>query len=54
MLDTVLVHELAHLIHPEHSPEFHRLVDRHPRMSESDAFLAGYALGLDRAAADGA
>ena len=51
VLDTVLVHELAHLIHPEHSPEFHRLVDRHPRMAESDAFLAGYALGLDRAAA---
>jgi predicted metal-dependent hydrolase len=53
VLDTVLVHELAHLIHAEHSPEFHRLVDRHPRMAESDAFLAGYALGLERASATG-
>ena len=48
VLDTVLLHELAHLLHPEHSPEFHRLVDRHPKMAESDVFLAGYALGLER------
>jgi predicted metal-dependent hydrolase len=50
VLDTVLLHELAHLLHPEHSAEFHALVDRHPRMAESDSFLAGYALGLARAA----
>jgi predicted metal-dependent hydrolase len=52
VLDTVLVHELAHLIHPEHSAEFHQLVNRHPRMADSDVFLAGYALGLDRAGGD--
>lgn len=51
VLDTVLLHELAHLLHPEHSAEFHALVDRHPRMAESGAFLAGYALGLERSAA---
>ena len=51
VLDTVLLHELAHLLHPEHSAEFHTLVDRHPRMAESGAFLAGYALGLEQSAA---
>jgi hypothetical protein len=46
VLDTVLVHELVHLLHAEHSAEFHELADRHPRTAEADAFLAGYALGL--------
>ena len=52
VLDTVLLHELAHLIQPAHSAEFHELVNRHPRMADSDVFLAGYALGLDRARSD--
>ena len=43
VLDTVLLHELAHLIQPAHSAEFHELVNRHPRMADSDVFLAGYA-----------
>ena len=49
VLDTVLVHELAHLIHPDHSAEFHELVNRHPRTADSAVFLAGYALGLEHA-----
>jgi predicted metal-dependent hydrolase len=49
VLDTVLLHELAHLLHADHSADFRALVDRHPRMAESDAFLAGYSLGLSRA-----
>ncbi|MGH9138675.1 MAG: M48 metallopeptidase family protein [Acidimicrobiales bacterium] len=48
VLDTVLVHELAHLLHPDHGPAFQALVERHPRMAESDVFLAGYALGLSQ------
>lgn len=49
VLDTVLVHELAHLIHPGHDAAFHALVDRHPRTADSELYLAGYALGLEQA-----
>jgi hypothetical protein len=46
VLDSVLVHELAHLTHPDHSPAFHRLADGYPRHHEAGVFLAGYGLGL--------
>ncbi|HVA05695.1 MAG TPA: M48 family metallopeptidase [Acidimicrobiales bacterium] len=46
VLDSVLVHELAHLVHPDHSPAFHRLADGYPRHQEAGIFLAGYGLGL--------
>jgi len=46
VLDSVLVHEMAHLIHPDHSPAFHRLADSFPRHEEAGTFLAGYGLGL--------
>ncbi|TLP77217.1 M48 family metallopeptidase [Nesterenkonia sphaerica] len=41
VVDAVLVHELAHLIEPDHGPGFQALVDRYPRTREADAFLAG-------------
>jgi predicted metal-dependent hydrolase len=47
VLDSVLLHELAHLVEPGHSDRFRSLIDRYPRLAEADAFLAGYALGLD-------
>ncbi len=46
VLDSVLVHEVAHLTYPDHSPAFHRLADTFPRHKEAGLFLAGYGLGL--------
>ncbi len=46
VLDSVLVHELAHLTYPDHSADFHRLADAFPRHQEAGVFLAGYGLGL--------
>ena len=46
VLDSVLVHELAHLRHPNHSPAFHALANTYPRHHDAGLFLAGYGLGL--------
>ena len=52
VLDATIVHELAHLVHPNHSPDFYALADRFPRQRDAALFLDGYALGLERATAD--
>jgi Protein of unknown function DUF45 len=46
VLDAVIVHELAHLIEPNHSPRFKELERRYSRREDADIFLAGYHLGL--------
>lgn len=46
VLDAVIVHELAHLLEPGHTPRFKALETRYPRRQEADVFLEGYALGL--------
>lgn len=47
VLDYVLVHELVHLLEPDHGPGFHALVDRYPQAQRARGFLDGlsYAAG---------
>jgi predicted metal-dependent hydrolase len=52
VLDAVIVHELAHLFEPNHSPRFRELESRYPRRADADVFLEGYSLGLHMPAAD--
>lgn len=41
VVDAVLVHELAHLLVAHHGPEFTAWVQRYPRYTEAQGFLAG-------------
>jgi predicted metal-dependent hydrolase len=47
VLDYLLVHELAHLVHSDHGREFHALEDRYPLTERAK----GYLLALDSIAA---
>jgi hypothetical protein len=41
VVDYVIVHELAHLLVPDHSPAFHALVTRYPHHERAAGFLDG-------------
>lgn len=45
VLDYVIVHELAHLVHPDHSTAFHELVGRFARAERAEGFLSAVSLG---------
>lgn len=46
VLDYVIVHELAHLVVPDHSARFHELVDRYPRAERARGYLHAKSDGL--------
>jgi predicted metal-dependent hydrolase len=43
VVDYVLLHELAHLIVPNHGPEFWALLDAYPRTERARGYLEGYS-----------
>ena len=49
VIDSVLIHEIAHLVHPDHGPQFRAIEARFERLSEAQAFLAGAAFAQERA-----
>lgn len=51
VIDYVLLHELAHLLHAGHGPEFWAELDAYPRTARAQGFLEGYS---HRAERDGA
>lgn len=52
VVDYVLLHELAHLIVPNHGPDFWALLDAYPRTERARGFLEGYSRSDDDADAD--
>lgn len=49
VLDVVLIHELCHLVVPDHSAAFRALAEQAPRRIEAEAFLAGLAFAAGAA-----
>ena len=42
VIDSVILHELVHLLVPGHGPDFYAWLNRFPQLEQADAYLAGY------------
>jgi predicted metal-dependent hydrolase len=47
VLDAVIVHELAHLVHLHHTPEFWALANRYPKIERAYGFLIAKQMSDD-------
>ncbi|WP_405001172.1 M48 family metallopeptidase [Isoptericola haloaureus] len=54
VIDYVLLHELAHLLHAGHGPDFWRLLESYPRTERARGFLEGVSFSGDGAPDDDA
>ncbi|WP_370375371.1 M48 family metallopeptidase [Isoptericola sp. b515] len=54
VIDYVLLHELAHLLHAGHGPDFWRLLETYPRTERARGFLEGVSFSGGGAPADDA
>lgn len=45
VIDYVILHELAHLVEPNHSPAFYELENRFPHCDKAEGFLLAVSLG---------
>ena len=43
VLDHVIIHELAHLVYANHSPEFYELVNRNPKAERAEGYLLAFS-----------
>lgn len=50
VIDYVLLHELVHLLHVGHGPEFWAVLEGYPRTARARGFLEGVSFGEERAA----
>ncbi|WP_396134638.1 YgjP-like metallopeptidase domain-containing protein [Cellulomonas sp. ATA003] len=50
--DYVLLHELVHLLHPGHGPEFWAALEAYPRTERARGFLEGFSYRDDRGPGD--
>jgi predicted metal-dependent hydrolase len=46
VLDYVILHELAHLVVPDHSPEFHAIVAQYPKAERAKGYLQAKSDGI--------
>lgn len=53
VLDYVLLHELTHLLHSGHGPQFWAALDAYPRTARARGFLEGVAFAQERTGSGG-